>query len=160
MSEKPSIIGMLGPIIAAYPPDEQRIFAALGERVAAGRYHAWAESVKDAGQRDILLRCAAREQDIAGRVEALHPNAAAVQKTISQNHPDLENQYRGMFENISLPDQFAMQAEAERAGAAAWRAFAAACSNPEESEALLACAPLEEANANDLEQIIASLTDQ
>jgi hypothetical protein len=158
MSDKPSILGMLGPIIAPYPPDEQRIFAALGERVAAGRYRAWAESVDDDAQRDVLLRCAAREEEIAGRVEALHPNAAGVQQRISKDHPDLESRYRGMFEGLSLPEQLAMQAEAERGGAAAWRAFADSCSNLEEAEKLRACAPLEEASADDLEKIIVSMT--
>ena len=158
MTEKPSILGMLGPIIAPYPPDEQKIFAALGERVAAGRYRAWSESVDDDAFREILLRCAAREEEIAGRVEALHPDAAAVQERISKDHPDIENQYRDMFEGMSLPEQFAMQAEAERGGAAAWRAFADACSDPEEAEKLRACAPLEEASADELEKIIASMS--
>jgi rubrerythrin len=158
MSDKPSIIGLLGPIIAPYPPEEQRLFAALGERVAAGRYRAWSESVDDESIRDILLTCAAREEDIAGRVESLHGSSAAIQQQMSKDHPDIERQYRDLFEGMPLPEQFALQAEAERAGAAAWRAFAAACSDPEEAETLLACAPLEEASASDLERIIDSMT--
>lgn len=158
MSDKPTILGMLGPIIAAYSPEEQRLFAALAERVAAARYRDWSESVDDDAVRGVLQICAAREDEIAGRVEALHPNAAALQEQMTKDHPDLESRYRAVFEGMSLPDQFALQAEAERAGAAAWRAFAAACSDPDEAQILLGCAPLEEASADDLEKIIASLT--
>ena len=158
MSDKPSIIGLLGPIIAPYPPEEQRLFAALGERVAAGRYRAWSESVDDDSIRDILLTCAAREEDIAGRVESLNGNSAAIQQQMLKDHPDIERRYRELFEGMPLPEQFALQAEAERTGAAAWRAFGAACSDPEEAETLLACAPLEEASASDLERIIDSMT--
>ena len=44
MSDKPSILGLLGPVIADIPPEGQRLFAALGERIAATRYRAWADS--------------------------------------------------------------------------------------------------------------------
>ena len=81
-----------------------------------------------------------------------------MQERISKDHPDVENRYRDMFEGMSLPEQFTMQAEAERGGAAAWRAFADACSDPEEAEKLRACAPLEEASADELEKIIASMS--
>ena len=75
-----------------------------------------------------------------------------------KDNSQLQHQYLGLFDGLALPDQFALQAEAELAGAAAWRAFADACSNPGEAEKLRSCAPLEEANAADLKQIIASMT--
>ncbi|MFT5696176.1 MAG: hypothetical protein ACI9QQ_002156 [Myxococcota bacterium] len=157
MTERPSIIGMLAPILATYPPEEQRIFAALGERIAASRYRAWAEQGKDDATRDALLACAAREEDIASRVESLHPRGTEVRERLLLNHAGLPEQYVAMFEGFPLTEQFAMQAEAERAGAAAWRAFAGATEDAAESQALLACAPLEEQNAATLDELIAAL---
>lgn len=149
---------MLAPIIAAYPPDEQRIFAALGERIAASRYRAWAEQVNDDATRDALLACAAREEDIASRVESLHPEGSKIRDRLINDHAELPDRYVAIFEGFSLSEQFAMQAEAERAGAAAWRAFSGATEDDAEAQALLACAPLEEQNAATLDEFIAALS--
>ena len=159
MTEKLSIAGILQAAIALNPPEDPRIFVALAERIAAERYRGWAESVDDEARRRILLECAAREEYIAGRVEALRPDAVALQEQILKDHPDLPSQYKAVLDGMTLRDQFAAQAEAECAGAAAWRAFAATCSDPKEAETLLSCAPLEEASAAALEQIIASMAE-
>ena len=53
-----------------------------------------------------------------------------------------------------------MQAEAERAGAGAWRAYAVAAdaaNNEEEAKLLRSCAPLEEENADALDELIKQL---
>lgn len=158
MTEKKSIIGILAPVIARYAPADQRIFAALGERIAASRYRLWAEAADDASVRATLEACAVREEDIATRVESLRPDAAAVQERLLKDHSDIRDQFFELLDGRPLVEQFAMQAEAERAGAAAWRAFAAAADNEVEAEALRACAPLEEESAEALEQIVASMT--
>lgn len=158
MTKKKTIVEIVGPAIAKYPPEEQRILAALAERIAASRYRAWAQSIGDDDQRRTLQRCAEREEEIAQRVESLHSSAASLQEQMLKDNPELQHQYMALFDGLSLPDQFALQANAERAGAAAWRAFADTCSNPEHAETLRSCAPLEEANAADLDQIIAAMT--
>ena len=158
MTEKNSIIAILAPVIARYAPADQRIFAALGERIAASRYRVWAEAADDASLRATLEACAAREEDIAARVESLRPDAAAVQERLLKDHSEIRDQFFELLDARPLREQFAMQAEAERAGAAAWRAFAAAADSEAEAEALRACAPLEEESAAALEQIIASMT--
>ena len=43
--------------------------------MAAERYRGWAGAVDDATVRAGLLACAAREDEIAARVEAVHPDA-------------------------------------------------------------------------------------
>ena len=159
MTEKLSIAGILQAAMAMSQPEDPRIFIALAERIAAERYRSWAESVDDEARRRRLLECAAREEDIATRVEALRPDAAALQEQILKDHPDLASQYKAVLDGMTLREQFAAQAEAERAGAAAWRAFGAACSDPKQAQILLSCAPLEEASAADLEQIIASIAE-
>ncbi|MCH7599224.1 MAG: hypothetical protein IH973_05655 [Myxococcales bacterium] len=160
MTKNITIAELVGPAIAKYSSQDQRIFAALAERIAASRYRAWAEAIGDEDQRSTLLRCAGREEEIAQRVESLQPDAAAMQEQMPKDNPQLQHQYLGLFDGLALPDQFALQAEAELAGAAAWRAFADACSNPGEAEKLRSCAPLEEASAADLKQIIASMTTE
>lgn len=163
MSDRPSILGLLGPVIAAIAPEGQRLFAALGERIAATRYRAWADASEDASMRKVLEACAAREEVIAGRVESLAPNAAAIQEQLQKDHAEIADQYFALFDGWPLAEQFAMQAEAERAGAGAWRAYADAAdaadaaNNEEEAKLLRSCAPLEEENADALDQLIEQL---
>lgn len=158
MNERATILGVLAPVIARYEPPEQRIFAALGERIAAARYRVWAKATGDDAIRATLEACADREEDIASRVESLRPDAREVQERLQRDHGDIRDQYFELLDGRPLVEQFAMQAEAERAGAAAWRAFADAAENEHDAEILRACAPLEEESAEALERIIASMT--
>ena len=157
MSERPTIIGLIGPAIASYPPEDQRIFAALGERIASARYRVWAKAVEDDKVRQQLEACADREETIATRVEALRPDAEAVKERILSAHADIQDQFFALLDEYSLREQFSMQAEAERAGAGAWRAYAAAEADEANAETLRSCAPLEEQNAATLEAIVASM---
>ena len=56
-----------------------------------------------------------------------------------------------------MSEQWTLQAEGERAGAAAWRSFAASCKKPDEAETLRSCAFLEEQNAEALEAAVGML---
>lgn len=156
-AQRPDILQILGPIIGAEPRQEQKFLAALAERVAAGRYRDWAEQIKDDAGRDALLACAVREEEIASRVEALGANAAAVQESFRERHPELENLYKSLFAGASLSEQFAIQASAERVGAATWRAYAAEEKDPRRAEVLAGCAPLEEESAAQLDALIDQL---
>src|SRR5262249_46004928 len=100
-----------------------------------------------------LLACAAREEEIASRVEALYPDAAAIQAAIRTKVPELEDINRTLFAGRSVRDQFAIQANGERLGAATWRSFATHEADPQRRAALLGCADLEEANATCLDSL-------
>ena len=152
MSELPSIGDLAAPLLASVPERQRPLLVALAERIAARRYRDWAEAASGA-DRERLLACADREEEIARRVEALFPDADAVQAELGAKHPDLEARYRDVFEGQSIAAQYAIQAQGERLGADTWRALAPGFDRPEAREALLECAQLEEQNAQVLESL-------
>lgn len=150
--ELPSIGEVLAPVLGRLPRPEQPLLIALAERLAATRYRGWAAEPVYASHRAALLACAAREEDIAARVEGLYPDAATKQDAILRTNPDLEDVNRTLFAGRPLPQQLAIQAQGERLGAATWRSFAR---HDESRKAVfLACAELEEASADVLEAIL------
>lgn len=151
------LLDLIVPALSRYSPEDRWIFTALAERIAATRYRAWAELVEDPGDRETLLACAAREEDIASRVEALRDDAHELQAKMRDAHPELPAGYAALFEALPLRDQFALQAAAEGLGAGTWASYAAACDDPAKAEVLRACGPLEEASAAALQGIIAKL---
>lgn len=151
--ELPNVAAILGPVLARVSPADQPLLLAMAERMAAERYRRWADEVDDAGVRAGLIACAAREDEIADRVESVFPDATAVQQRIAAALPDLPAINRDLFAGRPLAEQFAIQAAGERAGAATWRALAAARPDAAGREAFLACAPLEEASAVFLERL-------
>ena len=146
----PNIAEILGPILRRLPAAERPLLGALAERLAAERYRGWAAATTDAAWRAALLACAAREDDIARRVEALYPDAAETERRILRENPDLEQLNRALFAGRPESEQYAIQAAAERVGASTWRA-AAAQAPPAARETFLACAELEEESAHVLE---------
>ena len=153
-SNIPNIAGILAGALRNIDPKLQPILLAKLERLAAGRYRIWAGEHADQNAKDGLLACADREEEIARRVESLEPNAAAIQDKLLLDHPELSDLNRTLFAGRPLKVQFAMQAEGERAGAAAWRAYAAAASDPSVQELLVSCSPLEQANADFLQTLL------
>ena len=124
------------------------------ERLAAERYRIWAGHHEDPAVKAGLLACADREEEIAARVESLDPKSIAIQKELLSDHPELMELNRTLFEGRPLDVQFAMQAEGERAGAAAWLAYAAGASDPSAQELLRSCSLLEQANADFLQGLL------
>jgi hypothetical protein len=149
--ELPDVPAILGALVARVAQAEQPLFLAIAERMAAERYRGWADHVDDPDVRAGLIACAAREDEIADRVEAVFPDPAAVQQRLLAAFPELPQLNRDVFAGRPLADQFAIQASGERVGAATWRAFAGAWPDAAAREAFLACAPLEEASAVFLE---------
>ncbi|HTF37273.1 MAG TPA: hypothetical protein VK651_03110, partial [Blastocatellia bacterium] len=129
----------------------QPLLLAKLERLAAQRYRTWASDHSHQSAKEGLLACADREEEIARRVESLEPNASAIQAKLLSDHPELLYLNRTLFEGRPLKVQFAMQADGERAGAAAWTAYAAGASDPSARELLQSCSPLEQANADFLQ---------
>lgn len=153
-TDLPDIGEAVGPVLAQVAREHQPLFVALAERTAARRYREWAEEPTLAAQRDELLACADREEDIAARIEGLNADAASIQRDLMSSIPGLEDLNRGIFENRTLPEQLTIQARGERLGAATWRAFAGEASDDSVRETFLACARLEEDSAVVLEAIV------
>jgi hypothetical protein len=121
----PNVAEILGQVLQRVSAPEQPLLIAIAERLAAERYRLWAAGVADPARSAQLVACAGREEEIARRIEALFPNASAVQTDIRAKNPDLEELNRSLFANRPLHEQFAIQAQGERLGAATWRGFAA-----------------------------------
>jgi len=152
-SELPSIGQALAPLLQSVPREQQPLLIAFAERLAAERYRAWAADA-DGTRRSGLLACAEREEEIARRVEGLYPDAAARQRALIDAHPELAAINRTLFAGRPLAQQFAIQAQGERLGAATWRSFARHEQVAERRETLLSCARLEEESATVLESYL------
>lgn len=154
MAELPDIARILAPLLQRVKPEQQPLLLASLERMAAERYRGWAERHEDAEVKRGLLTCAAREEQIAAQVEALVPDAQAVQQRILRENPEIAEVNRTLFAGRPLSEQLAIQASGERAGGATWLAFAKASSADEARQAFERCAPLEEENARFLEGLL------
>lgn len=148
----PDVARLLAPMLQEMPPPLLPFFLSRLERGAAARYRGWAERVDDDGVREALLACAARETEIADRIEALFPVAADEVGTVDAAVPAARDAYFAVFEGRSLEGEWRVQASAERQGAEAWRGLAR--QYPEHEQALLACAALEVASAECLEGLL------
>jgi hypothetical protein len=150
----PNVAEILAGVLRNIEPKLQPFLLAKLERLAAQRYRTWASDHPDQTVKEGLLACAGREEEIATRVESLEPNASAIQAKLLSDHPELLDLNRTLFEGRPLKVQFAMQAGGERAGAAAWRAYAAGASDPSVQELLRSCSSLEQQNADFLQTLL------
>jgi hypothetical protein len=152
----PDIGEVLAPILVRIPREQQPLLIAVAERLAARRYRGWADEPALASRAADLRACADREEAIADRVEGLYPDASSIQGALLSDHPELDEVNRTLFAGRPLADQLTIQARGERLGAATWRSFARAESDPRRRDVLLSCAPLEEDSAHVLESILAA----
>jgi hypothetical protein len=152
-AELPDIAAVVAAALQGVAPDHQPLLVAAAERLAAQRYRSWASDPANRAVASQLLACAAREEEIASRVEALYPGAAAIQGDLLRANPGLEQLNRTMFAGRPLTQQFTIQARGERAGAAFWRAVAQRQDRPDARQTLLRCTELEEESAAVLEAI-------
>jgi len=152
MSDSPNLTILLAPVLSRLPDGAQPRLLALLERGAAERYREWAAA--SAEHRAGLLRCAAREEEIAARAEKLFPASDAALAQLAALIPQAREIYASLFVGLSLPAQFRVQASAERQGAAAWRALAAAVADHGAREAVEGLARLEEESAEFLDRVV------
>jgi len=150
--ELPNVGAILAPLLQRVPPAEQPLLIALAERMAADRYRGWASDSPDPARAARLRACAEREDEIARRIETLYPETPRAQRDLLAKHPDLADANRALFAGRPVAEQFAIQAQGERLGAATWRSFAK--QRPEARDTFLACATLEEESAAVLEAIL------
>jgi hypothetical protein len=150
----PDLPALLGRVLQRVARAQQPLLIVIAERMAAARYRGWADQSVDVGRRSRLLACANREEEIAGRIESLFPDAATAQRDMLAANPDLDEINRSIFAGRPLEQQLAIQARGERLGAATWRAFAGDARNAETRQTFLTCAGLEEESAVVLESIL------
>jgi rubrerythrin len=152
--ELPNVASILGEIFAKVAAEERPLLLAFAERLAGQRYRDWAASHHDPTVARGLLACADREEEIARRVEALEPQAQAIQERILTQMPELPELSETIFAGRPLSDQLTIQASGERAGASTWKVFADSTADENVRDVYLSCAPLELENAAFLESLL------
>ena len=106
------------------PPEAYPYMLSQLERTAAVRYRGWADDVPE--HRDGLLACAAREDEIADRVEALFPPSDEHRQLVATSINAARDTYYEVFDGLTPWEQMTIQANAERQGAGAWQNLKAA----------------------------------
>jgi predicted enzyme related to lactoylglutathione lyase len=154
----PTIAERIAPLLQRLPEADRPLIVAAAERLAGARYRTWAERVTSPQQRASLLACAVREEEIATRVESLFPRAAERQRELLEANPEVAEINRSLFADRPLEQQFRIQAQGERAGAGLWRVLAARAQDERARETYAACALLEEASAELLEDLLAAMS--
>jgi hypothetical protein len=150
----PNFGELLAPFIGQVPAAALPNFLALLERGAAERYRLWAELLPE--QREGLLVCAGREDQIADHADALFPIGPALREEIQAPLPAAKETYYAVFADLDVLDQLRIQANAERQGAAAWRAMVSADAPDAVNQTLESMAALEESSADFLDQLLAA----
>jgi hypothetical protein len=152
----PDFATLLADHIGSVPEEAVPAFLALLERTAAERYRIWAQAVPEHAEG--LLRCAAREDDIADRVEQVLP-ATAPELLAAMNRAigPARDTYYEVFSGLTPVEQMVIQANAERQGAAAWRAMIAQQSDEVIQAVLEQCAEIEEVSADYLDALLTEL---
>jgi len=150
----PDLGGQVRLLIQTLPVGVQpRIMATL-ERAAANQYRAWAGACSEPVQAEGLRACAAREEEVAARIEMAFPSQPDEQRHIGGVLPQIAEAYRSALAQRPVTAQYAIQAAAERRGAAFWRTLASSIPDASVREILSACAHLEERSAEFLEAIV------
>ena len=152
--DTPNFDDLLGLFLDRIKQQEKPLLIALLERVAAEKYREWAENKTFLSERDQLLECAKREDQIAYKIEQLYSDPKLIQEEITRIVPELEQASGVLFGNKAIPHQMAVLAIGERWGSGVWELLAKAETDSKTQEVLLSCRPLEEANAAVLERIL------
>lgn len=153
----PNFGQLLSPFIGQVPPSIMPRFLALLERGAADRYREWAAMLP--AHADVLLSCAASEDEIADRVEAVFTLDETLRETLVAPLPAAKQTYYEAFSGMDVWDQLRVQANAERQGAQAWRNIASRTTDQRVIAELAACSTLEEESADRLDALIASASE-
>jgi len=120
----PNFSELLANHLSGVPADAYPYLLSQLERTAAARYRGWAEQVPEhsAG----LMACAAREDDIADKVEALFPPSDEHRTLVAELLPAAKDTYYSAFAEYTPMQQMSIQASAEKQGAGAWQNLKAA----------------------------------
>lgn len=145
---------LLAPQLGRVPAETLPRFLALLERGAADRYRVWAQALPE--HAEVLLACAAAEDEIADRIEAAFTLDPSLREATEAPLPEARAAYVAAFDGHDVWDQLRIQADAERQGARAWRTIAARVDDERVLAALAMCSALEEASADRLDALIAA----
>ena len=157
LPEAPQFGAILAEYIGSVPEASRPRFLARLERGAADRYRAWAAALPE--HAELLLECAASEEQIAIRAEALYAvipqDLAAIEKAL----PPAKETYYAVFEGLSIKHQLALQAAAERQGSQAWQGLKTPTLSDAHRAELDALTALELTSAERVEALVAQLPD-
>ncbi len=148
-----SIAGAFEPLLPLVTAEEIPMVIAILERIAGDKYRMWAEQADNDIERDGLLACAQREDEIAIFIESLQTDPQSMIASLRERIPDFETRYDAVMDGLSRTEQLRVQSEGEMGGAGYMGQFAAA------SEGAVAArfeslALLEEANSKYLARLI------
>lgn len=154
-TESPNFGLLLAPVLGRVDAAARPRFLALLERTAADRYRHWAASLP--GGADVLLECAAREDEIADRIEAAFWIDDAKLVELKALLPEARDLYYAAFDGHSVHEQIRMQSDAELQGANAWRSVATKVTDPKVLAELARCSELEETSSRAAKALLAGV---
>jgi hypothetical protein len=155
MTQPASIVEAFEPLLPQLAEEEVPIMLAILERIAAEKYRSWAEGSVDPVEREGLLACAAREDEIADFIESLNADSEIRVSELHGRFPDLRERYGSVMEGRSRQEQLRIQSEGELGGADYMRQFADATAGAI-SARFASLAMCEEANSRFLSELIRS----
>ena len=154
----PQFGALLRSNISSVPDAARPAFLSGLERSAAARYREWAEAVPD--HAEVLLACAAREDEIADLVAELFPVEPDLQRAVDEALPAAVELYYDVFSPYDVLDQLYLQSEAELQGAQAWVGIAAGIGDDDANAAtratLARCTELEQQSAAAVKELLAA----
>ena len=156
-TETPQFGALLAQYIVAVPEASRPRFLARLERGAADRYRGWAAALPEHAQ--VLLDCAASEEQIAIRVDALYAAIPEELAAIEKALPAALQTYFNVFEGRPVKQQLALQAVAERQGSQAWQSLKDANLPKAHQAELDALTALELESAQRVEAVVEQLPD-
>lgn len=142
-------------LLESFTKEYRPLLLSLIERQAALRLRAWSTEMVDAIPRGILLACADQKEEIARRIEALFPNALAIESEITDSVPEVMQVNQQLFRPIRMQSRLATQALVDRICVRAFRDLAAREGFEQVRQTLISCAVLETRTAEGIEGMLA-----
>ena len=153
MPQPQSIVEAFEPLLPQLAEAEIPMMLAILERIAAEKYRGWADGSDDPIERDGLLACASREDEIAEFIESLDAKSQALSAELHGRFPDLRERYDSVMKGRSRIEQLRIQSEGELGGADYMRQFSEAFEGAV-SARFASLALCEEANSMFLSELI------
>lgn len=152
--EIPNFDEVLGGLLARVTDAHRPLLIAMLERVAAAKYREWGALPEFESDKEAILGCATREEEIADKIEALYPDALAIEQTITDALPELGQVADNLFGDRTVLHQMAVLSAGERSGGRVWADLAQAEQAENSRDAMASCISLENANADVLDGIL------
>lgn len=141
-------------LVDSFAREYRPLLLSLIERQAALRLRAWSTEIVDTIQRRILLACADQKEEIARRIEALFPNAIAIEKEITDTVPEVRQVSQQLFRPVPLKARLATQALVDRICVRAYRDLAEREDFEQARQTLISCAVLDAKAAESIEGVV------